>query len=64
MKDLEPNQTIGNYRVIRRIGRGGMGSVYEVESLDLHERYALKTFTYDPADDDGDVLKNKFLEEG
>ena len=64
MKDLEPDQTIGNYRVIRRIGRGGMGSVYEVESLDLHERYALKTFTYDPADDDGDVLKNKFLEEG
>lgn len=64
MKDLVPEQTIGNYRVIRRIGRGGMGSVYEVESLDLYERYALKTFTYDPKDDDGDVLKNKFLEEG
>ena len=64
MKDLEPEQTIGNYRVIRRIGRGGMGSVYEVESLDLHERFALKTFTYDPKDDEDDVLKNKFLEEG
>ena len=64
MKDLEPEQTIGNYRVIRRIGRGGMGSVYEVESLDLHERLALKTFTYDPKDDEDDVLKNKFLEEG
>ena len=64
MKDLVPGQNIGNYRVIRRIGRGGMGAVYEVESLDLHERFALKTFTYDPDDDEDDVLKNKFLEEG
>lgn len=64
MKDLAPGQSVGNYRVIRRIGRGGMGAVYEVESLDLHERYALKTFVYDPDEDDDDVLKNKFIEEG
>lgn len=25
MKDLEPNQRIGNYRVVRRIGRGFIG---------------------------------------
>ncbi len=31
------------YKVIRFIGYGGMGEVYEVEDLKLHERVALKT---------------------
>ena len=33
----------GRFRIIRFIGRGGMGEVYEAEDLDLHERIALKT---------------------
>ncbi|MGC9945160.1 MAG: protein kinase [Bryobacteraceae bacterium] len=31
------------FRIIRFIGRGGMGEVYEAEDLELHERVALKT---------------------
>jgi serine/threonine protein kinase len=31
------------YRVVRLVGRGGMGEVYEAEDLELHCRIALKT---------------------
>jgi len=31
------------YRVVRRIGSGGMGTIHEVERLDDGERFALKT---------------------
>ena len=33
----------GRYRVLRFIGNGGMGEVYEAEDCELHERVALKT---------------------
>jgi serine/threonine protein kinase/WD40 repeat protein len=35
--------TLGDFRVIRPIGRGGMGVVYEAEQISLHRRVALKT---------------------
>lgn len=41
--EFSPGETIlDRYKVIRLLGRGGMGSVYEVEHLFLHGRYALK----------------------
>ena len=33
----------GRFEIVRFIGRGGMGEVYEAEDLELHERVALKT---------------------
>lgn len=62
LMNLEQGQQIGSYRVVRLLGKGGMGAVYEVEHTQLGVHYALKTFTLE----DGyvEVLKNKFLTEG
>ena len=46
MAEIDEGSVIGNYRVIRLLGQGGMGTVYEVEHLELGTRYALKTFTF------------------
>ena len=59
---FEPGHKIGSYRIIRLLGQGGMGAVYEVEHTQLGVHYALKTFTLEGGH--VDVLKNKFLTEG
>ena len=33
--DLVPGQVVGNYRIVRPLGAGGMGAVYEVEHAEL-----------------------------
>lgn len=62
MEALKPDDHIGAYRVIRPLGKGGMGDVYEVVHVKLGVHYALKTFTLDS----GHVrlLKERFLAEG
>jgi WD40 repeat protein/serine/threonine protein kinase len=41
--DRESSRTIGEFTVIREIGRGGMGVVYEATQASLNRRVALKT---------------------
>ncbi|HEV3383606.1 MAG TPA: bifunctional serine/threonine-protein kinase/ABC transporter substrate-binding protein, partial [Gemmata sp.] len=38
---------LGNYRVLRLIGTGGMGFVFEAEEISLHRRVALKVLRHD-----------------
>ena len=60
--NFEPGVEIDQYRVVRPLGKGGMGAVYEVEHVKLGVHYALKTFTLE----EGSVglFKNRFLAEG
>ena len=44
-------QTVSHYRVLEKLGQGGMGAVYKGEDLKLGRRVALKLITGPAADD-------------
>jgi serine/threonine-protein kinase len=61
-QQLSPGRRIGAYRVVRCIGSGGMGAVYEAEHLGLQKRVALKTLYGQAASQP--AHRGRFMREG
>ena len=59
---FSPGYKIGAYTVVRPLGQGGMGDVYEVVHEQLGTHYALKAFSCDY--EEAEALQKKFFEEG
>lgn len=56
-----PGEELGHYRIVRLLGRGGMGAAFEAEDLESGRRIALKVLSHTL---DSPDARERFLREG
>ena len=61
INEFEEGSVIGNYRIVRPLGQGAAGTVYEVDDVRTGKRLALKVFT--PRKGNSPLWRKKFLAE-
>jgi serine/threonine-protein kinase len=61
-ESFQPGSILGRYRIVERIGEGGMASVWKAEHLALRKFVAIKTLRTGLTDDEG--ARARFLREG
>ena len=59
---ISAGTTVGPWRVVRHIGTGGVGAVYEVRHAQLGNRMTLKAFVFDGAE--SEFFRKRFMAEG
>src|SRR4030095_4522530 len=52
------------YRIVRKLGQGGMSAVYLVDDLRMERRAALKVLLFTEEDDPSGILRERFRQEG
>jgi tetratricopeptide (TPR) repeat protein len=57
--EIEPERPLGDFRIVREIGRGGMGVVYEAVQISLGRRVALKVLSFAAALDSKQLQRFK-----
>ena len=58
-EDLSPERPLGDFRLVREVGRGGMGVVYEAVQISLGRRVALKVLPFAGALDTNQLQRFK-----